>query len=763
MTDSSSHPSPTPPNHPDDFDDKTQVIGELEVFTRMPQAKTPEKTGQNADKLLEPDSKIQASSSENSSVQSVVQASSLQSGPPHSQGHGANALSAAVQDSTASAQIETMDESASSDRAVATDEKTTGSDETLISQQPPIKLSGSSFLLKQEGSEGASPITLPSNFPTDEALPPGTTLGHFRITQYIGGGGMGRVYEAIDLALDRKVAIKLLPHQRAQDQTSVARFLNEARSAARLNHEHIAQVYFCGQESGIPFIAFEYVEGINVRDYVIANGPLPLPRAINFLLQTADALAHAAACGVIHRDIKPSNILITPEGKAKLIDMGLARLLKPSDPDDELTASGVTLGTFDYISPEQARDPRDADIRSDIYSLGCTFFFMLTGRPPFPEGTVLQKLLKHQGDTPPDVRDLKPDLPEEVSAVIRKMMAKNPKDRFQHPRLLMDTVMRIAEMIGLTPPAPGETTWRIPEPVRVNRLYRHLPWIIVVSLLCLITLAYHYFSKSEQESILPELPSAPRGIPSGLDATAPVPTLPVPSEPKTVKSQTEPEGQDLPPSGRLLDKSENVLLTPRVLTDQILSASMTGRLRQLPTSDGAKLGAEFNLIDVPGTGIPQRLAGGFDVEPISSSDVLGPLRSQGRDPSDLEYLSLLFGDPNRAAMFQWFRAATLRNTPSPAPVHSFPTAAVNSVSLVVDRVGKAPGSYATLQAALSAAYNLGKNGRSGDTPEIQIELRFSGILEVPLITLVSQKVSLVAATGYKPVLTYKPTETVSGG
>ncbi|MDD3586040.1 MAG: serine/threonine-protein kinase, partial [Thermoguttaceae bacterium] len=646
MTDSSSPASPIPPNRANDFDDRTQVVGEVEVFTRVPQAKTQTaqlKTGLNADDLLEPDGKKQTASEENSSVQSVMQITNPRSIPPHSDDPigeerpvdvsgtarkvvpGAGMVNPVSQDSTASAQIETMNESLSSDREVVPGEKTTGSDETLISQQPPIKMSGSSFLLKQEAAEGDAPITLPTNFTMDEALPPGTTLGHFRITQYIGGGGMGRVYEAVDLALDRKVAIKLLPHQRAQDQASVARFLNEARSAARLNHEHIAQVYFCGQESGIPFIAFEYVEGINVRDYVMANGPLPLPRAINFLLQTADALAHAATCGVIHRDIKPSNILITPEGKAKLIDMGLARLLKPSDPDDELTASGVTLGTFDYISPEQARDPRDADVRSDIYSLGCTFFFMLTGRPPFPEGTVLQKLLKHQGDTPPDVRDLKPDLPEEVSLVIRKMMAKNPKDRFQHPRLLMDTVIRIAEMIGLTPPAPGETTWRIPEPVRVNRLYRHLPWIIVVSLLFLTTFVYHHWSKSEPENILPEVPLTPRGNPSGLDVTLPAPALSLPPDTKTVvKTPVQTDVSQLPPSGRLLDKSENVLLTPRVLTEQILSSNLTGRLRRLPASDESRLGGEFNLSDVPGTGMPQRLAGGFDVDPISSSDILGP-------------------------------------------------------------------------------------------------------------------------------------------
>ena len=140
----------------------------------------------------------------------------------------------------------------------------------------------------------------------------------------------------------------------------------------------------------------------------------------------AEALSHASQRDVIHRDIKPSNVLITPEGKAKLVDMGLARLHQVEHPDNDLTASGVTLGTFDYISPEQARDPRSADVRSDLYSLGCSFYFMLTGRPPFPEGTVLQKLLQHQAEDPVDPRQFRPDLPSEIGAILAKMLAKNP-------------------------------------------------------------------------------------------------------------------------------------------------------------------------------------------------------------------------------------------------------------------------------------------------------------------------------------------------
>ena len=201
------------------------------------------------------------------------------------------------------------------------------------------------------------------------------------------------------------------------DEETLRRFKNEAQSAARLDHENIGRVYYVGEDRGLNYIVFEFIEGENLRDVVIRRGSAAAHRRpLSYTLQVADALAHAAERDVVHRDIKPSNVLITPDGRAKLVDMGLARLHQVEHADNDLTASGVTLGTFDYISPEQARDPRHADVRSDLYSLGCTLYFMLSGRPPFPEGTVLQKLLQHQADEPPDPRHLAcPDVPEDLS------------------------------------------------------------------------------------------------------------------------------------------------------------------------------------------------------------------------------------------------------------------------------------------------------------------------------------------------------------
>ena len=349
-------------------------------------------------------------------------------------------------------------------------------------------MSDSKQLLSPPATEGAAETVqfmqpAESSTVITHLLPTGTRMGHYTIKKYIGGGGMGQVYQATDEALDRDVAIKVLTQQRAGDHGTVARFLNEARSAARLNHEHIAQVYFSGEASGIPFIAFEYVEGINVRTMVEEHDVFPLPQALNYLLQIAHALAHAAMHNVVHRDVKPSNILITREGRAKLIDMGLARQMDTSEARGDLTASGVTLGTFDYISPEQARDPRNADIRSDIYSLGCTFFYMLAGRPPFPEGTVLQKLLQHQGDAPPDIRSFQPTIPAEIAFLIQKMMAKDPRQRFQTPAVLIDALTDVARRLGLRPAGQGSLVWTPVRPNRTSLLLRHIPWIAAVSML----------------------------------------------------------------------------------------------------------------------------------------------------------------------------------------------------------------------------------------------------------------------------------------
>src|SRR5688500_13918822 len=234
----------------------------------------------------------------------------------------------------------------------------------------------------------------------------------------------------------------------ANDQENIRRFHQEARAAAKLDHENIARVFFCGEDQGLHFIAFEFVEGGNVRSVLERRGRIPVPEALSYMLQIATGLAHAAGRGVVHRDIKPSNIIISANGRAKLVDMGLARSLEPH-PDGELTQPGVTLGTFDYISPEQALEPRDADVRSDIYSLGCTFYHALTGHPPVPDGSPAQKLEAQRTQLPADPRGYNPDVPPELVAILGRMMAKDPDRRYQDPSHLAAHLRGLARQLGI--------------------------------------------------------------------------------------------------------------------------------------------------------------------------------------------------------------------------------------------------------------------------------------------------------------------------
>ncbi len=214
--------------------------------------------------------------------------------------------------------------------------------QTVISSRPPT-----------------APLDLAGQVPVESgSLWEGEQLGQFVLQKFVGGGGMGIVFRALDTTLDREVAVKVLSRDQSADEETLRRFRNEAQSAARLNHDNIARVFYVGEDRGVHYIVFEFIEGVNLRDLVEDHGPLPLDQALSYTYQIAQALDHASERSVIHRDIKPSNVLVTPDGKAKLVDMGLARLNQMAQASNDLTASGVTLGTFDYISPEQARDPR---------------------------------------------------------------------------------------------------------------------------------------------------------------------------------------------------------------------------------------------------------------------------------------------------------------------------------------------------------------------------------------------------------------------
>ena len=331
------------------------------------------------------------------------------------------------------------------------------------------------------GARSAPPVVATSMEEIGNALE-GHFLGPYRLDRFVGGGGMGAVFRANDTTLDRVVAVKVLSRQQSSDAEMLRRFKNEAQLAARLDHENIGRVHAVGSDAGWHYIVFEFIEGTNLRDTVLGEGPLDVTRAIRFTAQVAEALGHAADRGVVHRDIKPSNIIVTPAGRARLVDMGLARLPTAAGAPD-LTASGMTLGTFDYISPEQARDPRAADVRSDLYSLGCTLFFMLTGHPPFAEGTLVQKLLQHQQSPPPAVGAERPDVPAGLERIVGRLLEKRPEDRYQLPGELVSELCAVAEEAGIEIDVERPAAVA---PAAARKAPPRWPWLVPVILLCLL-------------------------------------------------------------------------------------------------------------------------------------------------------------------------------------------------------------------------------------------------------------------------------------
>ncbi|WP_435019204.1 serine/threonine-protein kinase [Tundrisphaera sp. TA3] len=264
---------------------------------------------------------------------------------------------------------------------------------------------------------------------------PTLRLGSYLLLQQLGSGGMSSVFRAVHEETGNIVAVKVLPGDLAKNLILLQRFIREAKSAEALDHPTIVMIYDRGFDRGRHYLVLEYVEGGDLQERVRSEGPLSVEDATRVIRQTAEGLKYAAAKGMIHRDIKPANLLLTPDGKTKIIDLGLA--LQLSDEDERVTRDGTTVGTVDYMAPEQARDSRKTSVRSDIYSLGCTFHYLLTGKPPYPGGNLADKLTRHVTAPVADPCVLRPDLPEPIGRLARRMMAKKPEDRFaDHDHLL---------------------------------------------------------------------------------------------------------------------------------------------------------------------------------------------------------------------------------------------------------------------------------------------------------------------------------------
>jgi serine/threonine-protein kinase len=265
-------------------------------------------------------------------------------------------------------------------------------------------------------------------------------LGNYRLRERIGEGAMGQVFKAWNLRTLRVVAIKTIIKELINSPKAMERFRREVETASQLEHPNIAHVRDANEADDKPFLVMEFIEGINLSQRIKQGGPLPIAEAVEYARQTALGLQHAFEKGIVHRDIKPANLIVTTlkvTGETlplvKILDFGLARFDSESDDPARLTQVGRLLGTIDYISPEQAQDARGADIRADIYSLGCTLHFLLAGQAPFQGDTMVEKLSPRVTGDPPWIREARPDVPPLLEQVLRKMMARRPEDRYQTP------------------------------------------------------------------------------------------------------------------------------------------------------------------------------------------------------------------------------------------------------------------------------------------------------------------------------------------
>ncbi|HEX3151437.1 MAG TPA: serine/threonine-protein kinase [Gemmataceae bacterium] len=264
----------------------------------------------------------------------------------------------------------------------------------------------------------------------------GFILGQYRVLEELGRGAMGRVYKAVHQTMGRFVALKVLAPELIRTEKARDLFQREVKAAARLNHPNIVTAFDAYLSGDRYFLVMEYVDGPNLSQLVKEQGSLPVEQACEYIRQTAVGLDYAHQLGLIHRDIKPSNLLVqqtTSGPQVKMLDFGLA-LVSAGESGDNVFGVGTTntvLGTPDYVSPEQARDQYDVDGRSDLYSLGCTFYYLLTGVTPFAGGSGIEKLMRHGSEPPIPVRNKRADVPEAVAAIVHKLLEKDPKDRYQ--------------------------------------------------------------------------------------------------------------------------------------------------------------------------------------------------------------------------------------------------------------------------------------------------------------------------------------------
>jgi serine/threonine protein kinase len=549
-----------------------------------------------------------------------------------------------------------------------------------------------------------------SDSPPTKGRPRIVRLGPYEVVAHIATGGMGAVYRARDTKTGQEVALKVLPPPASDHPTAVERlverFRRESEALRRLRHENIVAFYDFNEFQGIHYLAMEYIDGIDLHRHITNKGRLDPKEASYIVLQAARALHHAFRQGIVHRDIKPSNFLLTrKDGRlhVKLTDLGLARR-EVDNEEFRLTREGTTVGTVDYMSPEQARDSNSADTRSDIYSLGCTFFHMLTGQAPFPEGSMAERLCKHMEEEAPDVRSLNPNVPEPLAKLVARMLAKDPNDRYQTPKDLMKALVH------------GE-----PEEKSTRDVLQSL---------------------AEEEKSADEGRSSPRKKSAAAPAAktdAPAPTLPMRKDEPEAEAEAPP--RQWPPWAKPAAAGAAAVLL-LVVAAILLSPFSDKPQRRKPPPDDSPSRAEAPPPDKdkpPGPSPPPQGGGTVTPRPPDqpAAVVWPPLRSDGA-LKDLEQLRRTF-------------AEGIGNDPEPpadAPVY---------------RVSRAPQGerhYATLQEAARAAEKAAAQGDKGGAKQpsaIIIEIQDNGPLYETPTAFTGRDVFLRAAPGYRPLIFWEAT------
>jgi serine/threonine protein kinase len=280
-------------------------------------------------------------------------------------------------------------------------------------------------------------------------------LGPYTITDWIGQGGMGQVFKAVHTMMGRECAVKVLPVAKSTPE-AIENFTREIRTQAQLDHPNLVCAYDAGHDGNVHYLVTEYVPGTDLRQLVRTQGPLTMQQAANVIVQSARGLDYAHQRGLIHRDVKPGNILVTPDGAAKVSDLGLAGFIHEGDEDPR---AGKIVGTADYLSPEQITDPSSITLVTDIYSLGCTLYYAISGKVPFPGGTTSDKARRHCEETPWHPRRFNPEVSEEFVETIADMMEKDPAARIQNAA---DVVSRLEPWAEEAAPIPSQQLTKSP-------------------------------------------------------------------------------------------------------------------------------------------------------------------------------------------------------------------------------------------------------------------------------------------------------------